>query len=125
MPLGFTLPDDITQRDADVAATVIQWLGSNIGQSFLYEVEKKILEERPEAEVKIAERRKIERKAAEVARLVREKIYKEEQKEVELERLAREKIRKKVRLAKEKEKKIQLLKEEEKRNNPFYNIVIK
>lgn len=28
----------LTQRDATVAATVIQWLGSNVGRSFLREV---------------------------------------------------------------------------------------
>ena len=28
-------PGDITQRDATVAATVVQWLGSPIGQCFL------------------------------------------------------------------------------------------
>jgi hypothetical protein len=33
---------DLTQRDATVAATVIQWLGTNCGQSFLYEVDRRI-----------------------------------------------------------------------------------
>lgn len=32
----------ITQRDMDVASTVIQWLGTNCGQSFLHDVERKI-----------------------------------------------------------------------------------
>ena len=32
------LPDSPTQRDANVAATVAQWLGSNVGMSFLEEV---------------------------------------------------------------------------------------
>lgn len=31
-------PDDLLQRDAIVAATLIQWLGSPIGQGFLEEV---------------------------------------------------------------------------------------
>lgn len=41
-PLYFkgTLPD-VTDRDIQVAATVIQWLGSNVGMSFLEEVIKK------------------------------------------------------------------------------------
>lgn len=30
----------ITQRDATLAATLIQWLGSPVGQYFLYEVQK-------------------------------------------------------------------------------------
>lgn len=30
---------DFSHRDAEVAATMIQWLGSPVGQSFLYEVE--------------------------------------------------------------------------------------
>ena len=29
---------DITQRDATVAATIIQWLGSPIGQDFVLDV---------------------------------------------------------------------------------------
>lgn len=36
----------ISQRDAFVAATVIQWLGTNIGQGFMEECEKKIKEEK-------------------------------------------------------------------------------
>lgn len=32
---------EITDRDIEVAATVIQWLGSNVGMSFLSEVIKK------------------------------------------------------------------------------------
>lgn len=31
-------PGEITQRDATVAASVIQWLGSHVGQCFLAEV---------------------------------------------------------------------------------------
>ncbi len=31
-------PGEITQRDATVAASVIQWLGSHVGQGFLAEV---------------------------------------------------------------------------------------
>lgn len=31
---------DLTQRDATVAATVIQWLGTNCGYAFLHEVER-------------------------------------------------------------------------------------
>jgi hypothetical protein len=33
---------EISQRDAFVSATVIQWLGSNVGQCFLRECSKKI-----------------------------------------------------------------------------------
>jgi hypothetical protein len=32
----------VTQNDATVAATVIQWLGSNVGQSFLEDVKDRI-----------------------------------------------------------------------------------
>ena len=32
---------EVTQRDATVAATIIQWLGSPVGQSFLQEVTNK------------------------------------------------------------------------------------
>lgn len=35
--LQLLLQDELTQRDAEVAATVIQWLGSNVGMSFLTE----------------------------------------------------------------------------------------
>lgn len=31
---------DVTPRDEAVAATVIQWLGSHVGQSFLREVDR-------------------------------------------------------------------------------------
>lgn len=34
--------EPISQRDAFVAATVIQWLGSNVGGAFLFECEKAI-----------------------------------------------------------------------------------
>jgi len=30
--------DEVTDRDAMVAATVVQWLGSNVGQCFLQDV---------------------------------------------------------------------------------------
>jgi hypothetical protein len=44
-PLGdsrpYHFPDGVTQRDATVAATVIQWLGSNVGRSFLEEALKR------------------------------------------------------------------------------------
>lgn len=35
-----TLIKDASQRDADVAATIIQWLGSNVGIAFLNSVIK-------------------------------------------------------------------------------------
>jgi hypothetical protein len=45
--LELILSDDVngtvaplTQRDAMVAATVVQWLGTNCGQSFLHEVRR-------------------------------------------------------------------------------------
>lgn len=31
-------PGNVSERDAQVAATVIQWLGSNVGQNFLDKV---------------------------------------------------------------------------------------
>lgn len=47
-PLAYMLAEDrnhprgeVTERDAMVAATVIQWLGSNVGQCFLREVMSK------------------------------------------------------------------------------------
>jgi hypothetical protein len=42
-------PADITQRDATVAATVVQWLGTNCGQSFLHEVQREIEKSRKRA----------------------------------------------------------------------------
>ncbi len=35
-------PDAITPRDAEVAATVIQWLGTNVGRNFLEECKTEI-----------------------------------------------------------------------------------
>lgn len=35
---------EVTNRDRQVAATVIQWLGSPVGQSWLMEVQEKIAE---------------------------------------------------------------------------------
>jgi len=35
---------ELTQNDAEVAATVIQWLGTNNGQAFLYKVDLRIKE---------------------------------------------------------------------------------
>lgn len=37
---------DLTQRDATVAACVVQWLGTNCGQSFLIECEREIKTDR-------------------------------------------------------------------------------
>lgn len=34
--LGKLIPN-VTQRDAEVVATIIQWLGSNVGMSFIFE----------------------------------------------------------------------------------------
>jgi hypothetical protein len=41
----------ITQRDAFVAASVIQWLGTNCGKAFIEECEKQIRERAPEFEL--------------------------------------------------------------------------
>ena len=44
LTLGYLLcgqdcnPHDYTERDAEVAATMIQWLGSPVGESFVREV---------------------------------------------------------------------------------------
>ena len=46
-------PAIITQRDAFVAATVIQWLGSSIGQGFIDECQREI--KKREAEFKAAQ----------------------------------------------------------------------
>jgi len=43
---------EVTQRDAHVAASVIQWLGTNCGQSFLHEVDKRIKRTKKELEQK-------------------------------------------------------------------------
>ncbi len=40
----------ISQRDAFVAATIIQWLGTNIGQCFIEQCEQKIRGTKPEFE---------------------------------------------------------------------------
>jgi len=39
-PTNMLHDSTMTQRDATVAATVIQWLGSPVGQSFLRNIEK-------------------------------------------------------------------------------------
>lgn len=39
--LQHLIGDDFTDRDAMVAATVAQWLGSNIGMSFIQEAAKR------------------------------------------------------------------------------------
>ena len=36
-----TWKHDVTQREAEVAATVIQWLGSSVGQFFLESIKEK------------------------------------------------------------------------------------
>ena len=41
-PFGYEHVGEISQRDADVAATVIQWLGTHVGQCFLLETIRKI-----------------------------------------------------------------------------------
>jgi hypothetical protein len=42
-PTGL-MPGPVTQRDAIVAACVIQWLGTNCGMGFLYSAERRIEE---------------------------------------------------------------------------------
>jgi len=49
--------NSISQRDAFVAATVIQWLGTNIGQGFIEKCQKKIEEKEPS--IKIAQKASI------------------------------------------------------------------
>lgn len=46
-----TTPAIVTQRDADVATAVIQWLGTNCGLSFLSQVERKIQQARHSEQV--------------------------------------------------------------------------
>ena len=41
---------EVSDRDREVAATVIQWLGSNVGMSFLNEVKEKLKKELKEEE---------------------------------------------------------------------------
>jgi len=43
--LAKQLIPDMTDRDAEVAATIIQWLGTNVGQSFLRQVNVEILKD--------------------------------------------------------------------------------
>jgi hypothetical protein len=38
--VGHLIPD-LTERDVSVAATIIQWLGSNVGMSFLHDAAKR------------------------------------------------------------------------------------
>lgn len=45
-PEGQKWPGHVSQRDATVATTVIQWLGTNCGRCFIDEVERKITSER-------------------------------------------------------------------------------
>jgi hypothetical protein len=47
-PADQKVPDRPTQRDADVATAVIQWLGTNCGLCFVQECERRIREERAE-----------------------------------------------------------------------------
>jgi len=37
---------EVSQRDATVAATIVQWLGTHIGQNFLKRVEERARDER-------------------------------------------------------------------------------
>jgi hypothetical protein len=41
-PDGVEWPQVVSQRDAEVAACVIQWLGTNVGMGFIWEAEKRI-----------------------------------------------------------------------------------
>lgn len=45
-PEGKPMPPAISQRDATVATTVVQWLGTNCGMAFVHEAERRIKEER-------------------------------------------------------------------------------
>lgn len=40
--LASSLIDNCTQRDAEVAATIIQWLGTSVGSCFVWECEREI-----------------------------------------------------------------------------------
>lgn len=42
LPDGQRVPDRVTQRDAVVAASVIQWLGTSCGHSFVLQCEKEV-----------------------------------------------------------------------------------
>lgn len=46
LPDGQRVPDRVSQRDAVVAASVIQWLGTNCGHCFVMQCEKEIEEAR-------------------------------------------------------------------------------
>ncbi len=39
--LGWIIPSDYTEKDAIIVATMMQWLGSPVGQRFLEQVQKK------------------------------------------------------------------------------------
>jgi len=54
----------ISKRDAIVAATVIQWLGTNCGCAFVGECERQIERLRKEKQAEEAQRRKLERERA-------------------------------------------------------------
>lgn len=48
--------DQITQRDATVAASVIQWLGTNCGEAFLFRCEHRITRERKREQIAFNQR---------------------------------------------------------------------
>lgn len=43
--------ESISQRDAFVAATIVQWLGTNVGSGFLQTVYERILKEKPDNKI--------------------------------------------------------------------------
>lgn len=43
--------DNVSQRDAFVAATIVQWLGTNVGSGFLQTVYERILKEKPDNKI--------------------------------------------------------------------------
>jgi len=119
-PLGFPIEKEITQRDAYVAATVVQWLGTNCGLFFLEKVEKLIEKYEPEYKEK-------REKAIEEKNKIREKQWEIEDKKRKKENKKREKARqKKIQeaLRKQEKERVEKILSEIQGPNPFKYIKV-
>jgi len=132
-PLKLKIPPDITQRDAEVAASVIQWLGTNCGCAFIQQAEREIEKRNGRNrrnQEKARQRKNIQwEKNALKRELERSKNLKKVEKirlEKEIIKRKNEDKRRKIRLELEAERKRielrQRLKEEREKENPFYFI---
>lgn len=137
--LRLRVPSDITQRDAEVAASVIQWLGTNCGQAFLFTVEKKIGKRdkiNRERREKSHQKKQIKwEKQARKRRIQQEKEWRErriqqekdtlkKEMEEEKEREEREIIRGENNKKRERLERMRKSREERERENPFAMIIL-